>query len=110
MTTRLALALIVALTAACAGSVGRRGGLPDDHIKELPEHVAASYELFSQRCSRCHTLSRPLDADITEPAHWEAYVTRMRRTPGSGISQADAKRILVFLEYWAAQRKKESGS
>ena len=39
------------------------------------------------RCSRCHTLARPLNAHITDPQHWIRYVARMRRQPGSGIDR-----------------------
>ena len=59
------------------------------------------------RCSRCHTLARPLNADITEFEHWKAYVRRMRHHAGSGISPQDAKTILVFLKYYAQQRAQE---
>lgn len=92
----------------CPKSVGRRAGLPDERVRQLPAEVAESYQLFSSRCSRCHTLSRPLNAGITSEDHWRAYVARMRRNPGSGISPADGERILVFLFYWAKTGAKES--
>lgn len=91
--------------------VGRRGGLKPDVVAAYPADVKDSYEVFEHKCSRCHTLSRPLNAPIYEFAHWEAYVARMRRQPGSGISESDGKTILVFLKYYAEKKKieKEGG-
>jgi hypothetical protein len=87
--------------------VGRRGGLKPDVINSFPQNVQEAYEVFEHKCSRCHTLSRPLNAPIYELAHWEAYVARMRRQPGSGISEADGQTILVFLKYYAEKKKRD---
>ena len=108
MTTKSFRFVLLALVfAGCIGSVGRRGGLEPEAQAKLPEAVRESYELFAQKCSRCHTLSRPLGAFITDPSHWRQYVTRMRRQPGSGISERDGERILVFLEYYAKEKGRE---
>ncbi len=94
-------AALLLLGLACTGSrSGLRGGLPESQVATFSPDVQASYRLFAQRCSRCHTLSRPLDADIDDPDHWDNYVSRMRKHSGSGISPADAEKILIFLEYW----------
>jgi hypothetical protein len=63
--------------------------------------------VFARRCSRCHTLARPLNAQIRDPQHWVRYVTRMRRNPGSGINPQDAELILNFLLFYTAQREKD---
>ena len=109
-TERWASAFVLVLCcalAACVTSVGRRGGLSSEHIARLPPEVADSYEVFSRRCSRCHTLARPLAANVTDIRHWRVYVTRMRRNPGSGISPADAETILKFLGYWVVERERD---
>jgi hypothetical protein len=100
---RLLVLLAAALcVAACTtGRAGLRGGLRDEEVSALPPPVAESYQLFASRCSRCHTLARPLDARITDRAHWRAYVERMRKTPGSGISERDASEIMIFLGHRA---------
>lgn len=85
-------------------AVGVRGGLPAEQVATFPPEVRASYELFTRRCSRCHSLARPLTAPIGDREHWSRYVTRMRRQPSSGISPADAEEILVFLEHWSRVR------
>ncbi|MGF1512008.1 MAG: hypothetical protein ACFB9M_21155 [Myxococcota bacterium] len=102
---RCALILAFAgLVAACStASPGRRGGLSPTQVTELPEDIRVAYELFSIRCSRCHTLARPLNSGITDPRHWRIYVARMKQMPGSGISRRDADRILQFLDYHSAQ-------
>ena len=92
---------------ACAGRVGRRGGLSSADVQQMTPKVASAYDVFARRCSRCHTLARPLAANVTDIRHWKSYVTRMRRNPGSGISPADAETILVFLAYWVAERERE---
>ena len=105
-------ALGLPLAMGCAGSAARRGGWPAARVRTLPEDVREAYGFFASRCSRCHTLSRPLSAGIEDPEHWRRYVARMRRMPGAGISGEDAKRILTFLEYhadWVRQRK-ETGN
>jgi hypothetical protein len=72
----------------------------------LPDNVRADYEVFAQRCSKCHSLQRPLASGITDDDQWSRYVARMRRQPGSGISKADEAPILRFLHYYA-QREVE---
>jgi hypothetical protein len=105
---RLLLLLVALLAAACiGGGSGRRGGLPEEVVQSYPPAVAESYRLFANRCSRCHTLERPLNASITEYGHWEEYVARMRRHAGSGISPKDAEQILVFLKHWSEQKARE---
>ena len=100
----LALILLLFLAACVTGRSARRGGLPDERVASFPAEVQDSYRLFAAKCSRCHTLSRPLDANITEHEHWDAYVSRMRHHAGSGISKADAEEILVFLYFYADQK------
>lgn len=71
--------------------------------ESLPANIRPAYAVFEQRCSKCHSLARPLDAAITDPAHWHQYVARMRRMPGSGINQEDAVRILQFLTHYTEE-------
>lgn len=115
MTTRtwrwltLCACLVAAASACVTESVGKRGGLTEAKIAQMPPPVASAYELFAYKCSRCHTLGRPLGAAITQFDHWKIYVNRMRRQAGSGISQGDATTILVFLKFYAAEKEKELG-
>jgi hypothetical protein len=66
----------------------------------LPTELREPYALFRVRCSKCHTIARPLNAPVRDATHWELYVARMRRVPGSGINETDAREILRFLVYY----------
>ena len=73
-----------------------------------PPDLNPDYQVFALRCSKCHSLARPLNSGITDDKHWDEYVARMRRQPGSGINQADAVAILRFLHtYSAAERERK---
>ena len=97
----LALALSSLGAGGCATS--QRDGLD---AAELPEAVRPDYALFARRCSKCHSLARPLGSGITDDAVWIAYVDKMRRQPGSGISPQDAGPILRFLHYYSSEQRR----
>lgn len=88
---------------ACTGS--RTEGLDPS---KLPQEVRADYEVFARRCSKCHSLARPLTSGITDDEQWVMYVNRMRRQPGSGISHADQEQILRFLRFYAADLRRKA--
>jgi hypothetical protein len=74
-------------------------------LASYPRPLQETYEkVFSKRCSKCHTLARPINTDFT-PTKWEEYVKKMMRKPGSGIKTEDAKRVWQFLVYDTAKRK-----
>jgi hypothetical protein len=87
----------------CAGSNKMRHGDSID-VSSYPQDIQDAYEVFAVRCSRCHTLARPLNARISDAQHWVRYVTRMRRNPTSGINEKNAQVILRFLLYYMHQR------
>ena len=72
----------------------------------LPENIRADYDLFARKCSKCHSLARPLSAGITDDEQWVLYVNRMRRQPASGISLQDQEGLLRFLRYYAADLRR----
>jgi hypothetical protein len=87
---------------ACSGS--RTEGIDPS---KLPEDMRDDYALFARRCSKCHSLARPLTAGITDDRQWVLYVNRMRRQPGSGISPDDQEHILRFLRYYAGELRRQ---
>ena len=76
----------------------------------LPLEIQAPYTLFSERCSKCHSLARALNSSIDTNEYWDVYVERMRRQPGSGISIDDTHVILRFLYYYAAVQRQAKSS
>ena len=75
-------------------------------ISKYPQGIKDNYEVFSQKCTQCHKLSRPINCDYVMPDEWSRYVKRMMRKPGSGISTSEAKSIYEFLVYDSSVRKK----
>jgi hypothetical protein len=104
--TLLTALVIVGLASAWAGC---SGGRSEPETETLSATAAADYALFAVRCSKCHSLSRPLNSGIDRDDYWRLYVARMRRQPGSGISEEDTVAILRFLHLYSIEqrRKKE---
>lgn len=66
-----------------------------------------TYELFTRKCSRCHTVARPINSTFT-PEEWRKYVYKMMRKPGSGLTPKTAEEIIKFLIYDSEHRKKKT--
>lgn len=75
-------------------------------VSKYPEGIQENYTVFSQKCSQCHRLSRPINSDYALPDEWSRYIKRMMYKPGSGISSGEGKKIYDFLVYDASVRKK----
>lgn len=95
------------MAAACVPA-----GEPADGLggAQLSAAVRADYDVFAQRCSKCHSLSRPLQSGITDEGFWKACVERMRRQAGSGISPSDEIPILRYLHYYSLEEKRRRGN
>jgi hypothetical protein len=92
----------------CGSVLGCAGSHVDDPETALPADVRADYAVFALRCSKCHSLARPLNSGIDDDEYWKMYVERMRRQPASGISVADTVPILRFLHVFSiAERKRK---
>jgi hypothetical protein len=76
------------------------------NVSKYPQGIQANYEVFTQKCSQCHKLSRPINSDYALPGEWSRYIKRMMNKPGSGISSGDGKKIYDFLVYDSSVRKK----
>ena len=63
-----------------------------------------TYELFTRKCSRCHTVARPINSTFT-PEEWRKYVYKMMRKPGSGLTPKTAEEIIKFLIYDSEHRE-----
>ena len=98
-----ALTITVTVAGGCASHFGGDGL----DVTTLPVAVRSDYELFARRCSKCHSLARPLESGIDDDRFWESYVERMRRQPASGISPQDTVPILRFLHYYSVEQQRE---
>src|SRR6266481_10150547 len=75
-------------------------------ISKYPDGIKENYEVFSQKCSQCHKLSRPINSDYALPEEWSRYIKRMMHKPGSGINAGEGKKIFDFVVYDSSIRKK----
>jgi cytochrome c5 len=75
-------------------------------VSKYPQGIQDNYDVFSQKCTQCHKLSRPINSDYATPDEWSRYVKRMMHKPGSGIDAGDGKKIYEFLAYDSSVRKK----
>jgi hypothetical protein len=77
-------------------------------VSKYPGQMQDDYHLFSQKCSQCHKLSRPINSDYVLPDQWSRYIKQMMYKPGSNISSAEGKKIYLFLVYDSSVRKKQA--
>lgn len=75
------------------------------NVSAYPLEMQENYKLFEQKCSRCHTLARPINSEFTGEV-WREYVYKMMRKPGSGLTPRSAEPIIQFLIYDSEVRKK----
>jgi hypothetical protein len=98
---------VAAATVACGAVASCSSSRSEGGIEaaSLPPDVRSDYAMFARRCSKCHSLARPLSAGITDDEFWREYVERMRRQPASGITRSDEEPILRFLHYWSHKER-----
>jgi hypothetical protein len=100
-------ALAQALDAATQARIERfEKGPATINVSKYPAGIQENYAVFSQKCSQCHKLSRPINSDYALPDEWSRYIHRMMNKPGSGIGAGDGKKIYEFLVYDSSTRKK----
>jgi mono/diheme cytochrome c family protein len=73
-------------------------------VSAYPAAQQAAYKVFASKCSKCHTLARPLNTMMTHD-EWSRYVKRMMHKPNSGISDSQGKQIFEFMVYDQTERK-----
>ena len=100
---RAAVVLALALIGFAGCATTKHEGLD---VAQLPQEVRPDYTLFARRCSKCHSLARPLNSGIVDDEVWVAYVNKMRRQPGSGISPQDTAPILRFLHFYSGEQRR----
>ena len=64
-------------------------------VSAYPAPQQAAYKVFATKCSKCHTIARPINT-MMKRDEWERYVKRMMHKPNSGISDSQGKADLRF--------------
>lgn len=76
-------------------------------VSNYPQEMQTLYNVFTRRCSKCHTVARPINSDFT-PEEWKKYVQKMMRKAGSGLTPKTADQITKFLIYDAQHRERNT--
>ena len=74
-------------------------------VSDYPTKMQELYELFTKKCSKCHTVARPINSTFTSE-EWQKYVQKMMRKPGSGLNPKTTAQITEFLIYDAQHRER----
>src|SRR5512137_1714847 len=91
--------IVLALMAQHSNLVLPQDKGPDNiDVYAYPAEMQKDYKLFSSKCSKCHTIARPVNTLMSRD-EWERYVKRMMHKPNSGISDSQGKEIFAFLMY-----------
>lgn len=72
-------------------------------VSAYPDEIKDAYKMFSTKCSKCHTLARPINSDMTADS-WKMYVKRMSNKPDSAISPDQGKTIYKFIKFYQAEK------
>ena len=75
-------------------------------VSNYSPEMQEAYALFARKCSRCHTVARPINSTFT-PEEWREYVYKMMRKPGSGLTPKTSEEIIRFLVYDSKHREAE---
>ncbi|MBI5180334.1 MAG: c-type cytochrome [Nitrospirae bacterium] len=78
--------------------------IPSVDISNYPIEAKEGYKIFSQKCIKCHSAAKPLNAPYSGEA-WKTTVYRMMRKEGSFVTQKEADKIYTFLVQYSSSRK-----
>lgn len=103
------LALLLLLAPAAPGAGGARQPTRDEggeiDVSDFPPREKARYAVFRQKCGSCHSLARAMSGQL-DPAALRRHVARMKRRPGTALTDEDARSILAFFEYYASRSER----
>jgi hypothetical protein len=103
------IALITSFSAGCAFAapsevINVDQGPNKIDVNAYPAEQKAGYKLFAAKCSKCHTLARPINTSMTRE-QWSRSVQRMMHMPNSGISASQGEQTVSFLAFDQTERK-----
>lgn len=109
---RLGVVLALALIPGVAMAALKVQGKGKEQTLDRAQFAADQqprYDMFAQKCTRCHELARPISALLTGVTPLSAdkfdedgikkYVVKMMRKPNSGIVKEEARDLIQFLTY-----------
>ncbi len=108
--TRLALAL--AFAASLGRALAAQPTTPPDardrgpgriDVSEYPAEQQEHYVLFVDKCSKCHTVARPINSRFNAQ-EWKVYLKRMLRRPDCNTSVEQARQIYSFLKFYSERQ------
>ena len=76
--------LVSSALAACSGAQGSGAALAAAPF--MPPHIQHACAMTARTCARCHDLGKVLITHFDASLPWRQLVLRMRRLPGSGIT------------------------
>ena len=105
----LLLAILLPAAASAALKVQGKGKEQTLVRDQFAAEQRPRYDMFAQKCTRCHELARPisalmsgvtpLSADKFDEEGIKKYVVKMMRKPNSGIVKEEARELIQFLTY-----------
>lgn len=102
---RLAIIACVVAGAAALGAGPSSDTGPDRiDVSSFPPEMQQRYLVFAEKCSKCHTLARPINAQL-KGGDWKNYIKKMIRRPSSGINEETGRRIFEFLKFYSDRRE-----
>ncbi len=76
-------------------------------VSKYPAGIQENYKVFSQKCSQCHSLSRPINSDYVLPDEWSHCIRQMKHRSGSDIGSSEEEILYDFLVYDSSVRKRD---
>ena len=98
-----ALAIIVFAPRASADSGDRID------VRNYSPEMRERYQVFAVKCSKCHSLARPINSHM-KGDEWKNYVKKMIRRPASGINEESGRQIYEFLKYYSSVKASAASS
>ncbi len=103
----IAMFFAMRVTRAPAKTYAADQGPNEIDVSNYPQEMQTLYNIFTRRCSKCHTVARPINSDFT-PEEWKKYVQKMMRKAGSGLTPKTADQITKFLMYDSQHRERNT--
>ncbi|MFZ3092018.1 MAG: c-type cytochrome [Nitrospirota bacterium] len=100
----LAAIISISLTIIKINTGNAQSDIPVVDISNYPQEAKEGYKIFSQKCIKCHSPAKPLNAPYSGEA-WKTPVYRMMRKEGSFINQKEAEKVYAFLVQYSSTRR-----